>query len=655
VLPDPLALRSAASVLAVAADDAGGQCTALAGVLRTVRWSAPLADEVRRQLAQAEAGGLTGSLALTAGAAHLRAVAVAVDDLRRASARLRTAAESDLQAELAAAPPGPAATAARQALVALPDADDPVWAARADVPAVPLPLPAVVQPVSVPPSPAGLVAADLDGVRRLAESAGVTAEAAWALCDRTAARTTGLGLPALDRYGLAGSRSAAWLAGLTSPLAAAATGWAQAGRTARLLADLLATADSTHELLSDPRLPLALEALAALRAGPDALRDVLDAVAPADRAWLVDVVPGLAGPPAPAPAPAGPRPGPLDFLDWFNGLWQAPADAAALLRQDVARLARAARALRTTARRLPEALGDVFRRLSRAALDNARRARDSARLLEELTAWLRLPDWLRRATTTPVLDVPVLRHVSRLGGAGTVLGVLLDLRDGVSFPLALAKGVAALAAGAAAGAAAAAGVGVVVGAGPVLAGVLVVLAASAAAGFVASWLVGRYGPALGREALAAGRAFGRAASTAARRTADMASGLRGRAMHGLSRAGDAAARWGRRAAGGLGRAVDELPTWRRGAAEALSRGGRTVAGFGRSGPTARSWSGSAVAGLGRSRPAGPSPAGKAPGRFGEHEVGRLSRAAGATQPARGAAASGRAGRTAVTTVTRVAV
>jgi len=552
VLPDPLALRSAATALAASADDVRVQEALLSAVLAKVRWAAPLVDDIRRQLAQARADGLSGCLGLVGGAAHLRATAAAIEDLRAATGRLHGAAVTDLQAALAISADGSGADLLRRQAAALPGPQDPSWAARSGVASVAPPELVLIRPDPVVPSPPGFVGVDLPAAGGVGGAGRATARSASSACAGGSSRTAGLDMWLLDAYGLAGSRSAAWLAGLVGPgsaLARASDGWASAARTSGLLVDLLTAADSGQSLLTDPRLPLALDALEALRTGPQAVHLVLDRLPPVDVAWLADVVPGLVGAPGVSPSPEGApwwQPSNLDWVDALNSLWQLPLQLTERLQDRLVGLVRLARALRSAARPLS---GLARTRLRLASLQTMTMARDvqvPAATAAWLAARLRVPSWLRSLTTTPIVDAPVLRHLSRLGVLGTALSLFLDLRSGDGVPMAIAK--------------AAAGIGAVVLVdvllGGIVTGLVVVgapvwvtllagtalLAVSAVAAMAAVAVVARFGPGLVR---LAGRAAGglRSGSVWAARAAGRATGA---GVSRLARAGAALAGTGRR-------------------------------------------------------------------------------------------------------------
>lgn len=563
MLPDPLDLRCTASVLATLAEGVRAHCTLLSASVRQVRWAAPLVDDVRRQLAAAIAAGLTGSLALEAGAAHLRGLARAVEDLRTSTARLHAAAEDDLRGQLAAAPAGPGSDALHRALGQLPGPGDPTWARLAGLAPVALPDVLAVRPEPVLPSPPGRVEAELDGVRRVARLAVRTAAVAAAAGDSTRTRTAGLELALLDPYGLAGSRSAIWFAGLSgpaSPLGRAAAGWAEAARTSGLLAGLLEAADSgAGLLLADPRLPLAVAALAALRTGSDALQRLVGDLPLAEVAWLADVVPGMAGPTSPAPARPWWLGGPIDWADWSHSMWQLPSDLAEDAQARVDECLRKARDLRLAARDLGGDAAEASRQAARDAITAARPLRERARGLQVLARFAHLPAWLR-PLVRPIADVPVLRVLSRFGAVVTLVGIAGDVQGGTSVPMALSKAGAAIAATVAVDALGTAALGALVGLTVVtapawltVAGAVLVFAATAAAAMAASALMERYGPVAwagaqraGRRLLDGGRTtadlLGRAGSAARSKLSRAASARLAKLSHATSDVGSAVTR-----------------------------------------------------------------------------------------------------------------
>ncbi len=351
MLPDPTTLRDAAGVLTALGDDLRATTAGVAGTEETTRWAAPLVDELRRELAGAGADGERAAQELAAAATHLRALASALEELLSACARLHDAREQELRAELAA--PGPGAGAATLALAGLPGPRDPCWAAGAGVAPVALPLTGGVHPRPVAHSPSGLVTADLPGVRGLgavARQAGASA----ATAARTAAvRAEGLGLPALDAYGLGGSRSAAWLArlgGAGSAAAQAAAGWEDAGRRCLALVGLLERADAGR-LLADPRLGLALAVAAA--PDPEAARAALAGLGKEDAAWVVDLLPA---PPASAAEPAPRRRCSPRWPDWLRPSWldwsTLGTDVTLLPGEVAGRMSASAAAVLAEARRL---------------------------------------------------------------------------------------------------------------------------------------------------------------------------------------------------------------------------------------------------------------------------------------------------------------
>ena len=458
VLPDPSALRAAASALAQSAADVQQQRIDVATCAASTRWAAPYVDDVRRRLAGAEAEALGACFGFDAGAAHLRALAAAIEDLTAAAGRLRAAALE--QARLA----GSFATTPAQATALLdrvPDVLDPSWADRSGVGPVGLPGAGRQQPTAVPPSPPGLVEAELDDVRRLAGVAGSCSVGADTVRGRVQQRVGALGLALLDPYGLQGSRSQSWLASLAdarSPLSRAGADWSTAATDARQLADLLAAADIGLELLASPRLGIAVTVFAAGQAGPVQLRDALQRLTPSERAWVAGVLPGRLQPAPSLPSPSG--------HGWLPGWVEA---------------------------------GSLLHELWRLTEEHMRRIGSWF----ERTPFGKALRWLGK----PVAVMPVLRALSKFGVGGVLLGFALDLYSGVSLPLALSKAVAGLAAAAAV----TAGIAALVGGSPVWLPAATVVATSVAAVVVAG-AVGRYGPTLwsqaGRAGLGALRGLG---------------------------------------------------------------------------------------------------------------------------------------------------
>ncbi len=458
MLPDPSALRAAAAALAQGAAEVQQQRIDVASSAASTRWAAPYVDDVRRRLAGAEAQAVGACFGFDAGALHLRALAAAIEELTAAAGRLRTAALE--AARLAGTFAGTPAQGAAL-LAAVPDVLDPSWAAKAGVGAVGPPDVRRPRPSAVPPSPVGIVEADLDGVRRLAAVVGACSGAADAVRGRIEHRVTALGLALLDPYGLQGSRSQSWLVSLAdarSPLAGAAADWSVAATAARQLADLLAAADVGPGLLGSPRLGLAVTVFAAAQAGPVQLREALERLAPDERAWVATALPGPLHPAPSLPMPQGHwwLPGWLDAGSLLHDLWQ---------------------------------LTEAYMRRVGSWL--------------EQTPFVKAFRWLGK----PFEHGPLLRGLSKFGVGGVLLGLVLDLHSGLSLRLALVKA----AAGLAAAAAVAAVIAAFVTSSPAwLPAATVVLTSTAAV--VVTGLVGRYGPALwglaGRAGVGALRGLG---------------------------------------------------------------------------------------------------------------------------------------------------
>lgn len=519
MLPDPAVLRAAAAALAQSAAEAQQQRIDVASCAASTRWAAPYVDDVRRRLAGAEAAALGGCFGLDAGAMHLRTLAGAVEDLMVASARLRAAAlEAARIAGMFAITPAHADAL----LAAVPDVLDPSWAAKTGVGAVGLPDVGRPRPDAVPPSPRGIVEAELDGVRRLAAVVGSCSAAADAVRGRVEHRVTGLGLAMLDAYGMHGSRSQSWLVSLAdgrSLLAGAAVGWSAAATSARQLADLLAAADIGPELLGSPRLGLAVMVFAAAQAGPVQLREALSGLTPDELAWVANALPGPLHPAPPLPTPQG---------HWWVPNW---VDGGSLLH-------------------------DLWQ------LTEAHLRRIGSWL--ERTPFVQALRWLGK----PFEHVPVLRGLSKFGVGGVLLGLGLDLHSGMSPRLALVKAAAGLGAAAAVSAVIAAGVS----SSPVWLPAATVVATSAAAVVVAG-AVGRYGPGLWDQA-------GRAGSGALRGLGQLGRGILGvtapRGGRGVASSGYPGRGTGqpaaRRAAGAAGRGASP---WSAGATAPTRRRSRT--------------------------------------------------------------------------------
>lgn len=538
MLTDPLALRGAATALTSTASEVRRFHAELSGSLSEVRWSAPAADVIRRGLASAGSGALTGAGSLEAGASHLRAVATAVEDLRDATRRLYDRADADLRAEIDRAASPVAAAGARAALDRLKGPDDPSWAAVAGARPVALPVTVRVREPAVPSSPTGLVDADLDGVRRLGDRTRSTASAIGAACASVHARVGALGLEALDAYGLAGSRSAQWLqAGVApgAPLGSAPPRWALAARQCDLLVRLLAGADRPQELLADPWLADALDVLAAQLAGPAALRAALTAVTPAERAWLVDVVPDLVAVPPPravaAPSAARgrhhgfalPFVGPLDIAEVAHDVWQGLTDIAEDFERGVADLARSARALAREARSLVGAAAEAQREAAHDALIAARALRLRGAPWRRLARLSRLPGWLR-ALMEPLGHGAVLRQISRAAAGFAVVGVIVEVLQGGSVRAAVVKAVVLLAVAVAVGAAIGAGVAAASAGLSVSAAVAVEFGLGLLASLAATAIYDRYAPVVWSWLTGLVGAASRGASSAAGRLREAARG-----------------------------------------------------------------------------------------------------------------------------------
>ncbi len=440
MLPDPTDLRAAATGLVVVAADVRTAAAVLAAVLLGTDWTAPAVDDVRREFGLAQALAEAGCRDLEAGAAHLRRLADVLEQLAQDSARLRRTAAHDLQMQMLLVGPGELADAMARRRADLPPVDDPSWAHRAGAHPVALPPRSPVTVAGVPASPPGVVRADLPQVRGLSGRTRVTVTATYAGCDAATRRTAGLDLARLDPYGLGGSASADWLRRLSdrgSQLAGAGGTWQRAADEATALADLLAGADSG--LLLDPRLGLAVQVLAAVRAGDGSVGRLLDGVSAADRAWLALEVPGL---PLPA-AQHGPalytKPEGLDWADWGNAAYHLPRDVAEQVarqveafRAEALRLRGTFAALSGAARREAAVAALAARRGAARALAGGRRVTRVAGLLPRL----KLLHWI---TTTPVRASGLLRHLPWLNAILLPVTIGMDIHGGMHPVLAVVK------------------------------------------------------------------------------------------------------------------------------------------------------------------------------------------------------------------------
>ncbi len=472
-LPDPGLLRATAADLGRTGSDLGERCAVLLQVRSSTRWVGPLPDVLDADLARGAAEAVSTVAGLVAGADVLRQLASAQEACAEAARRLHSAARDDLERRLRLAPPGPAAQLLQAELARLPGPDDPAWAGRAGARPPLLPDPPRALPVLRPPSPPGVLSArpaELHGL------AGATLRVADAVAGARGglARATAVDLRGGDAWGLGGGRTTAWLQDRASPLPGLEERLREVARRTEELAGLLERADRV--------------------------------LLPAPPAGLPPAPPPL---PGRAPAPPGggglPLPGALDLTDLAVGLWQVPHDLADQARAEVDELVREARRLGAVARSLSGGEARAERRAAQLLLRRAREARAAAARLERLARRSHVPRWLRSASTAPLAGVRGLRHVTRSGVLGSLVGVVLDLRDGVGVPEALARAVAGLAAAAAVTALVAAAVLAAPVAVPAAAAVIAQLVLGTAAAVTAAWLVSRLAPFVGRQVRAVRR------------------------------------------------------------------------------------------------------------------------------------------------------
>lgn len=454
MLTDPSVLRASAAALLARAGHDREVCSQVVRQVSATTFRCRAADVVRQQIALGDALAWTGAYGAEAAAGHLQALADAVEQLRAAMRRERERSGEELQQLIGAAPPGPEADELRRRLTALPPPGDASWAARS-APRVPaLPAPVQVPPRPYPASPSGAVAVDLASVRELREgllvAAGTLSESALGARSAVARAQ----LLELDAYGLAGSRSSLWLAGLVgvpSPLTRGADEWAAAARELALLEELLAAADRGEltRLLADPRLGRAVDVLRGMRDGRD-----LAPLLTRDVEWLRDVVPGLDDRLVRESPPRGwsvPSFGWAQALDLSAGVVAAVRQGAQRWHDIADQLSVVLGALKRATKVGTPQMRQRARRIYKAALRNGRAAQRVAGAWDERFARTGRLEPVIDVVTRPVATVSGLRQVPVLSLAMTGYATYGDHADGMSWPGAVAKNVTMTGAGVVAG------------------------------------------------------------------------------------------------------------------------------------------------------------------------------------------------------------
>lgn len=224
MLPDPSEFDDAARLL----DQIGSATDQQAGLARerssSTAWRSGRADRARMSWAEADGLARTAADELRTAARVLRRIADAVNQLAAGMASARAAEMAQLQQARATAVPGGAVAAQlTERIAGLPPAHDASWARQVGAPALALlQVPAHGPGDPGPTTTPGLVDIDPVAVRGLATVWRTASIEIAAGRVRANQRAVSLPLPALDAYGLPGTRAAALVETSLSPASAVA-------------------------------------------------------------------------------------------------------------------------------------------------------------------------------------------------------------------------------------------------------------------------------------------------------------------------------------------------------------------------------------------------------------------------------------------------